>query len=468
MGGRPFSPRSRGGLYPLFMPATPHQQSQPPTSGTGFQPVDPATPTSDPATPTSDPATPTGEPATDELDYARGVCRAEMRAIETTADLLGDAFLEAVSLIVRCAEAGGTVLVTGLGKSGLIGAKISATLASLGIPSHPVHPAEAAHGDLGRFRATDTVICLSRSGETDEVVNLAAILRQDGLPIISITAGTPTSQAGTPGAGHSGSRHHTQDPGPEMPRPGAHDPTGRAPSSLERLATVCLHLGDFSEAGESKTSPTRGATSATQAPTASTAATLSLGDALALTAARRRRFTDADFARRHPGGTLGGLLRPVVDILRVRIGHNCPTVRETTPILDAIAAGDGRRAGAVLVVAADGTLAGIFTDADLRRKLSELGPGDDRSARGDDRSARGDDRSARGGWMREPIESVMTKNPVALPDSALVRDAVLLTRERRLDEIPVVDSKGRPIGVLDVQDLIAMRLVRDETNSPGA
>ncbi|MDQ7014040.1 MAG: SIS domain-containing protein [Planctomycetota bacterium] len=406
------------------MPATPHQQSQTPdqqrpttTRGTGFHPVDPANPTSG--------------PATDELDYARGVCHAEMRAIGATADLLGSPFLEAVSLIVRCAEAGGTVLVTGLGKSGLIGAKVSATLASLGIPSHPVHPAEAAHGDLGRFRSTDTVICLSRSGETDEVVNLAAILRQDGLPIISITGGTPTSQDSNP----------TKKDNP-----------GRAPSSLERLASVSLHLGDFDEAGTSETSPTQGATAPTQAPTASTAATLALGDALALTAARRRRFTDADFARRHPGGTLGGLLRPVVDILRVRTGHNCPTVRETTPILDAIAAGDGRRAGAVLVVAADGTLAGIFTDADLRRKLSELGPGDDRAARG--------------GWMREPIESVMTRNPVSLPDSALVRDAVLLTRERRLDEIPIVDSQGRPIGVLDVQDLIAMRLVRDETDGP--
>lgn len=347
--------------------------------------------------------------ACDELAYARRVYAAEVGAIRATADLLDGSFVEAVSLLVACAEAGGTVLVTGLGKSGLIGAKISATLASLGIPSHPVHPAEAAHGDLGRFRRTDTVICLSRSGETDEVVNLAAILRQDKLPIISITGGTPPRQDGSGDA--------------------------RAPSSLERLATVALHLGEFGEAGEGP-----------EAPTASSTATLVLGDALALAAARRRCFTDADFAERHPGGTLGGLLRPVGDILRIRIGPNCPTVSETTPILEAIGAGPGRRAGAVLIVDAQGLLTGIFTDADLRRKLSEQGPGE---------------------WMREPVASVMTRSPVSLDETSLVRDAVLLTRERRVDEIPIVDTSGKPVGVLDVQDLIAMRLVRGEQGPAG-
>ena len=334
----------------------------------------------------------------DELAFVRRVLAAEVGAIEATGALLGEAFCQAVSLIVRCAEAGGTVLVTGLGKSGLVGAKISATLSSLGIPSHPVHPTEAAHGDLGRFRPSDTVICLSRSGETDEVVNLAAILRQDRLPIISITGGAP-------GEGHR-------------------------PSSLERLATVCLHLGEFDEAGEGP-----------EAPTASTTATLALGDALALAAARRRDFSDADFAQRHPGGTLGGLLRPVTDVLRSRTNGNCPAIPESTPIIEAIGAAQGRRAGAVLLIDGEGRLSGIFTDADLRRKLTERGPGD---------------------WMREPISTVMTRSPTTLPEDALVRDAVRLTRERRLDEIPIVDADGRPVGILDVQDLIAMRLVKDE------
>lgn len=336
----------------------------------------------------------------EELADARRVFAAEIDAINATADQLGDgaAFSAAVSLLVACAGAGGTVLVTGLGKSGLIGAKISATLASLGIPSHPVHPAEAAHGDLGRFRPTDTVLCLSRSGETDEVVNLAAILRQDRLPIISITGGA------------SGPDHKA--------------------SSLERLATVALLLGTFDEAGDGP-----------EAPTASTTATLALGDALALAAARRRNFTDADFAHRHPGGTLGGLLRPVTAVLRSRTNGNCPAVHESTKILDAIDAAKGRRAGAVLLVDSAGTLSGIFTDADLRRTLTERGPGD---------------------WMREPIATIMTRSPTTLPETALVRDAVRLTRERRLDEIPIVDGEGRPVGILDVQDLIAMRLVKDD------
>ncbi|MBK7405747.1 MAG: KpsF/GutQ family sugar-phosphate isomerase [Phycisphaerales bacterium] len=336
----------------------------------------------------------------DTPEFARRILAAEADALRACAEQIGPAFLEAVRLIVACADAGGIVLVTGLGKSGLIGAKISATLASLGIPSHPVHPAEAAHGDLGRFRPTDTVICLSRSGETDEVVNLAAILRQDRLPIISITGGAASG--------------------------------ARAASSLERLATVALHLGEFDEAGDG-----------VAAPTCSTTATLALGDALALASARSRNFGDADFARRHPGGALGGLLRPITEVLRFRTDSNCPPIPETTPVIDAVrSTGAGRRAGAVLLVDDAGRLSGIFTDADLRRKLTELGSGP---------------------WLNRPIAEVMTPNPSSLPDTSLVRDAVRLTRERRLDEIPIVDPQGLPVGILDVQDLVAMRLVKDDS-----
>lgn len=334
----------------------------------------------------------------DVREFARRVLAEEIAALEACAAQIGPRFAEAVALLTSCADAGGTVLVTGLGKSGLIGAKISATLASLGIPSHPVHPAEAAHGDLGRIRPTDTVICLSRSGETDEVVNLAAILRQDGLPIISITGGSAASD--------------------------------RPPSSLERLATVALHLGEFEEAG-----------SGFAAPTCSTTATVALGDALALAAARTRNFGDADFARRHPGGALGGLLRPITEVLRFRTDTNCPPISDATSVIQAVGAAHGRRAGAVILVDEAGRLSGILTDADLRRKLTELG---------------------QGSWLTEPIARVMTRAPITLPDTSLVRDAVRLTRERRLDEIPIVDAEGRPVGMLDVQDLVAMRLVKDD------
>ncbi|MDX2114682.1 MAG: KpsF/GutQ family sugar-phosphate isomerase [Planctomycetota bacterium] len=329
-----------------------------------------------------------------ELHSAAETLRAEARAIDAAAALLDERFPHAVDLMTSCAERGGSILVSGLGKSGLIGKKISATLSSLGAPSHDIHPSEAAHGDLGRIRREDCLLALSRSGETEEVVALAALLRQDGVPIISITAG--------PERGH---------------------PT----NTLARLATVALSIGPATEATEDLL-----------APTCSTTATLALGDALALAVARRRRFTSDDFARRHPGGTLGGLLRPVLDVLRFRAGTNLPVVALGVTVREAEtrAAALGRRTGALLVVDAAGALAGIFTDADLRRLVLA-------------------DPAA----LDRPIESVMTSGPRALHSASLVRDAVQMVRESRLDEIPVVDDRGRPVGLLDVQDLIAIKVV---------
>ncbi|MBY0112258.1 MAG: KpsF/GutQ family sugar-phosphate isomerase [Phycisphaerales bacterium] len=331
---------------------------------------------------------------------AKKILRGEAQALVTLADSLGDPFEEACRLIVACAESGGTVLVTGLGKSGLVGAKISATLASLGIPSHAVHPSEAAHGDLGRFRKTDTVVCISASGETTEVVNVASILRQDGLPIISITARTVPQGA-------------------------------TKPSSLEALATVALGLNLEHEAGEPDFA----------APTSSTTATMALGDALAIVAAKARDFTDADFKRRHPGGTLGDLLRPITEVLRFKLGKDLPRITDDRSVAAALeeAAKWGRRPGAIILCdAKTGRLSGIFTDADLRRLILR-DPAE----------------------LHNPIAAVMTKNPRYLQDSALVRDAVKLVREHRADEIPVVNAAGEPVGVLDVQDLITMRLVQD-------
>lgn len=329
-----------------------------------------------------------------EIELARSVLEEEARAVAGVADRLDSRFTEAVGLIASCATSSGTVLVSGLGKSGLIGAKISATLASLGVPSHPVHPTEASHGDLGKFRKQDVVIALSKSGETEEVVNLAAILRQDGLPVISITSG------------------------------------GKELSSLERIASVALTIGVEREVGD------------LPAPTSSTTATLALGDALAVAAARRIRFTDADFAKRHPGGSLGGLLRPVMDVVRFKAGENLPLIDDHLSVGEALRSAEnhtGRRPGAMLLVEkSSGRLTGIFTDGDLRRLV--LGQGTS---------------------LETPIAKVMTRSPRTMPEEALVRDALTLFREKRQDEIPVVDREGRPVGLLDVQDLIALKLVRD-------
>ena len=333
-----------------------------------------------------------------EIEFATRVLQAEADAVRGVIDRLGPAFGVAVDLLTRCADHGGTALVSGLGKSGLIGAKIAATFSSLGIPAHAVHPTEAVHGDLGRFRLSDCCLALSYSGETDEVVTLAALLRQDGIPVISITRGG--------------------------------DANGRGVSSLERLATASLTVGHVNEAGD-----------VAPAPTCSTTATLALADALALAAARRRNFTQTDFAKRHPGGALGGLLRPVTDILRFEIGKNLAAIPDHTTVADALKSAEaGRRPGAMLLVNAEtGVLTGIFTDADLRRLI-----------------LRGAAELAR------PMRELMTKSPATLPHTALVRDAVVMVRESRRDEIPVIDSAGRPLGILDVQDLIAMKLIQSD------
>ncbi|MEM1185866.1 MAG: KpsF/GutQ family sugar-phosphate isomerase [Planctomycetota bacterium] len=336
--------------------------------------------------------------ATSDTDLARRVLLDEARALHSAADALTDSFQRAVDIVVKCNADHGTVLVSGLGKSGLIGAKIAATMSSLGVVAHAVHPTEAAHGDLGRFRPQDAAICLSHSGETEELCALAAALRQDRLPIIAITKSEG--------------------------------------NSLGRLADAVLEDGVDREAATAPTDDDP--ETLPPAPTSSTTSALALGDALCLAVARRLRFTDADFARRHPGGQLGGLLRPVTDLLRFRAGENLPIVAPGLTVSEAlrIASQVVRRPGALLIADPRGPLAGIFTDSDLRRLLL-------------------DDIAA----LEKPIGDVMTASPRALLDTALARDAVAMVREHRQDEIPVVDAAGLPVGLLDVQDLVAMRLV---------
>ena len=328
-----------------------------------------------------------------ERDLAIRILTAEHQAVEGVIAHLGASFHHAVTLLEGCARAGGTILVTGLGKSGIIGQKISAMLASLGAVSHFVHPAEAAHGDLGRFRKADVCLALSYSGETDEVVSLAEILRQDGVPIIAITRGTGNS-------------------------------------SLEQVASANLAVGTL--AAESSLSP---------APSLSTTALLALGDALAICLAARLGETNEAFNKRHPGGALGALYRPVIDALRFTVGRNLNPVPDDLSVGDALRLAETsvRRPGALLLIdRASGRLTGLFTDADLRRHLL-------------------DDPTV----TTKPIRGLMTAGPRTLPHTALLRDAVHMVRQSRNDEIPVIDDLGRPVGILDVQDLVALRLVKE-------
>ncbi len=234
-------------------------------------------------------------------------------------------------------------------------------------------------------------VLLSYSGETEEIVNLAALLKADDLPRIGISS-SPTS-------------------------------------ALARLSSVHLNLGDVTEACPLNL-----------APTASTTAMLAVGDALALAVSRRRNFDADDFQRHHPGGMLGAGLRPILDVLRFRVGHNLPTVSDQVTVREACEQTQtGRRPGAVVLVDGNGRMSGIFTDADLRRLML---------------------RDAERGMAR-PIHEVMTRRPEHLGVDDLVRDAVRLMRENRHDEIPVLDRDGRPVGLVDVQDLIAMKVVRE-------
>lgn len=329
----------------------------------------------------------TAKTKTDEAAFLAEALQAEADAIRRVAGRIGDTWHRALDLLEKC---DGHLVVCGMGKSGLIGQKLSATFASLGQPSHFIHPAEAVHGDLGRIRRGDVVLLLSHSGETEEVVNLAAILQADRVERVGISS--------------------------------------KAESSLARLTTVHITTGDVTEA-----CPLR------LAPTASTTAMLAVGDARALALCRRRDFKADDFHKRHPGGMLGAELRPVVEVLRFRVGENLPVIADHLTVKEALERAQGdRRAGAIVLVDENGRLSGIFTDADLRRLVRRDPVG-----------------------LGQPISDVMTRHPKHLSVDDLVRDAVHLVREKRLDEVPVVDHEGKPIGLIDVQDLISMRVVRD-------
>jgi arabinose-5-phosphate isomerase len=249
------------------------------------------------------------------LAFAREVLRIEADALERVRARLGDSITTAADLIYRST---GSVIVTGMGKAGLVGQKLAATLASTGTRAFPLHPAEAVHGDLGRIRADDVVIALSQSGETEEVLRLIPALRRLGACLIAITE--------------------------------------RAASTLGRAADLCVVLGPIEEACPLGL-----------APSASTTVLMAVGDALALLVSKMRDFTAADFALYHPAGTLGRKLTRVEDVMRtgrqLRRAHVDETVRSVFIRL----AGPRRRSGAVLIEDQDSILLGIFTDSDLAR-----------------------------------------------------------------------------------------------------
>lgn len=318
----------------------------------------------------------------EQIRYAREIIHIESQTLTQLATRVGTDFCRAVDCLFECR---GSVIVSGIGKAGLIGQKIAATLSSTGTRSHFLHPAEAMHGDLGRIHRDDLLLILSQSGETEEVTRLLPSLRDFGVVTIALTA--------------------------------------RSTSTLGRAATVVLELGPLKEA-----------CSLGLAPSTSTAAMLAMGDALALVTSRMRNFGREDFARFHPGGSLGRQLSRVQDIMRpleeCRLASDALSVRQVYVEL----CRPGRRSGAIMLVGAAGQLTGLFTDSDLARLFEH----------------RRDDAFDR------PVAAVMTAQPRTVRVDSRTVDAVEIMAERKISELPVVDSLGQPCGLIDITDVVGL------------
>jgi arabinose-5-phosphate isomerase len=320
---------------------------------------------------------------TNALARAREVFRTEAKSILDLAKRLDKNFGQSVDLIFNCK---GKVVLTGMGKAGLIAQKISATLSSLGTPSLWLHPAEALHGDLGKVTKDDIVVAVSSSGETEEITRLLPLIKRIGAQLIALT--------------------------------------GNIKSSLAEYADIVLDISVEKEACPLGL-----------APTASTTAILAMGDALAVAVLEKKGFRREDFAFLHPGGILGKrLLLKVEDIMRK--GETNPLVSENTSVKDVLLAITRARAGSATVVDKDKKLIGIFTDGDLRRHI-ETGEH----------------------LLDKKVKEVMTRSPKAVKKGRLAEEALKILQEYKIDEIPVVDEENRPIGLVDVQDLLKAGIV---------
>jgi arabinose-5-phosphate isomerase len=321
-----------------------------------------------------------------DLDYAREVIKAEAEAIGSVTPIVDASFAEAAGMIYNCT---GSCIISGIGKAGIIGQKISATMASTGTPSHFLHPAEAVHGDLGRLRKNDIVIVLSYGGETDEVTRLINLVKQLEIKLIAIT--------------------------------------GESDSTLSRHADVILCMGQINEACPLGV-----------APSVSTACMLAVGDALAFTVMKARNFSVEDYARFHPGGSLGAKLMTVEQSMIFRPSEKLPIAQVTDTVKELLEkTSDVKRHGAVMVVDEEGKLTGIITDADLRRLMAQHGQQAFQFKAGD----------------------IMTADCKKIRADALAAEATAIFHKYRIDDLPVVDADNRPVGLIDVQDIVTIKVV---------
>jgi arabinose-5-phosphate isomerase len=317
------------------------------------------------------------------LRLARDTFDIEAQALLALKARTGASFAEAVRTLLHCP---GRVVVMGMGKSGHVGRKIAATLASTGTPAMFVHPAEASHGDLGMVQAGDVVLAISNSGESDELAAILPALKRLGILLVGMT--------------------------------------GRAESTLARHANIVISCAVDQEACPLNL-----------APTASTTAQMALGDALAVALLAARGFRAEDFARSHPGGSLGRkLLTHVRDVMRS--GEAVPAVAADTPFIDTMREMTRKGLGATAVTDGEGRVLGIFTDGDLRRLIE-----------------RGSDLRAL------TAREVMTASPRVVRDDALAVDAAEVMEAARITSVLVVDAEQRLVGALNTNDLMRAKVI---------
>jgi arabinose-5-phosphate isomerase len=322
------------------------------------------------------------------LEQAQEVLTLEAEGITAVRDALGEEFVQAVDLIMACPS---RLVISGIGKSGLVGQKISATLNSTGTPSFFLHPVEAMHGDLGMVSSTDIVLAISYSGETSELNLLLESLKNRAVQIIAMT--------------------------------------GNSDSTLAHAAAVTLNVA-----------VPREACPLGLAPTTSTTATLALGDALAVALLRRKRFREEDFRRNHPGGSLGERLKVAVREVMLT-GDKVPHVRQEETLEQAVAELNKKNIGAVLVIEESNEICGIITDGDLRRHL--LG---EQWLGGGSRSGAGE--------IGKKITEVMTPNPITISGELMAADALSLMQSKDITVLAVVGEGNKVEGILHLHDLL--------------
>jgi arabinose-5-phosphate isomerase len=325
-------------------------------------------------------------PFVSHLVRARKVFDIELAALKSVRAQLNSAFNAAVDLIAETLRRRGKLVVLGIGKSGNIGQKISATLTSTGSTSVVLNSVDALHGDLGVINDGDLILALSYSGESEELLNLLAALKRFPVKIISLT--------------------------------------GSPKSSLGRRSDIVLNVRVPAEACPFNL-----------APTASTTAMLVMGDALAMAVLQARGFKERDFARFHPSGAIGrAMLLRVADIMRS--GPRNAVASENLRVKDALLVMTRAKSGSLSVVNKSGKLVGVFTDGDFRRHMAA------------------DDH-----LLAQPLKTVMTRNPICIREDALAVEALKMFDEHNIDDLIVVNSKRKPVGLVDSQDLPKLKLM---------